>query len=240
MARKPDDLHVREILAATEEVARTLLGNVVDSLATTADERTMKWTESADALAHLARLREAVNSGEDLVWATVDFYISVIEQQQDGIPVRAFVAPEVYDSLEEQGQALGMTAQGFLTALAMKAAKDHVAQKALHLVPRKKALIVATDGSRAEKFIRSNSEAFAGWEVTAVRSGTDGNDLRGRQFHLTVLLDPITTQPLRQNVAACTRLGDTPAIVKASLIDKFDPNAAIEMERTQRIIDGHG
>lgn len=225
MTSSRTDVSAREILAATEEVARTLMGNVVDALAETAQERTFKWTEATDALANLSRIRDAVNSGEEITWAAVDFFLSVMEQAKDGIPVRAFVTSDVYDALEEQGRSLGMTAQGFLTALAMQSAKNHAERKDASVTELRRALIVAASKQRADEFIRINAEAFNGWRVTVALAHRSGSEVLGHNFHLAVLLDD-PTETLEDRVRAATRLGNA-CIVKAGLIDRFDPNIAV-------------
>lgn len=224
MPHSRNDINAEQILAATEEVARTLMGNVVDALSTSADERTVKWTDAADAMAHLSRIREAVNNGEELVWSTVDFFLSVMEQRAEGIPVRAFVTEEVYDALEAQGAAHGMTAQGYLTALAMQSAKNYTGKaQAAVKEHRKRALLVVRNPMRAEQFIQTNAEGFTGWEITIALATDNGENLRGHTFDLSVLLDNPVDQ-LDEHVAVCTRNGP---IVKASLVDRFDANAAV-------------
>lgn len=142
------------------------------------------------------------------------------------------------DMLADLGRQMGMTAQGYLTALAQQAVRR--ATEIQMQAGLRKALIVASSPERCQQFLANSSTLFQGWSVVFVLSDGDGQAIRGSQFECAVLLDS-PSEDLKRVVSACTRLGDAPVIVKAGLLDRFDPAAAVEMERARNIVDGrHG
>ena len=182
-----------ELLAASENVTRTLIHGVLDAIADTAVERSMKWTLTDDAMKHLQSIRANLNSGTDITAALVDFWLAV-NPQPDTRLLMVRVSDADHAALEEQGKALGVTAEGFATLLAQQSAKNRreaVAQAKKRT--NRKMLIVANSQQQGEQFIMRNAERLTGWSVTVHReAGSNLNDLRGLTFELVVVIGDVT------------------------------------------------
>lgn len=215
---------VAEIMAAAEDVTRTVIGEVIDHVATSAVERSAKWHNSDDAIAHLQTIRDAVNSGEDLVWAVVDFYLGQLAPPTTRT-VTATLDVEDHEALVDVARAFGTTPEGYVSMLATQAARNEKTPRLAEGQRRKAVLILVDDRMSGEQFIENNAESFLGWAITIESARADGMAIRGHSFDLTIVLDDIVHQSLREQVAISTRLGDNPKVIRASRIDRFDPQA---------------
>lgn len=212
-----DDIDVREIMAAGEDATRTIIGGVLDSISTTATERAAKWQDSDEAIENLQRIRQAVNSGEELTWAVVDFWLSTIPDPTKRT-VRVQVTDEEYAALAEQGADFGMTGDGYLTALAQKSAKDHW-RRPDDTAALQKALVVAASAQQAEQWIIANATVLEGWQIFTHVVGADrAVQLRGRTWELAVYLTD-ANDAIREAVAIGTRRGP---VVTANPTERFD------------------
>lgn len=233
MPSQRSDINVREIMAAGEDVTRTIIGNVLDAISVSAVERTQKWQDTDDAVRHLQRIRAAVNDGEELIWAVVDFWLQLLPAP-DLHTMRAHVDEETFLALAEQGRSLGMTGEGFLTALAQKSAKDFnalVDAEVEEISPLKDALIVGSSPQQAEQFIIANAEAFTGWRIVTHIVGQPVQAIRGRSWHLAVYLTD-ASQRMRDDIAVGLRKGDAPTSVNAyDVLGRFDPAVVLEEQR---------
>lgn len=214
---------VAQIMAAAEDVTRTVIGEVVDHLATNPVERSAKW-HTDDAVANLQAIRGAINSGEELVWAVVDFYLGQLAPPTTRT-ITATLDVDDHDALVDVARAFGTTPEGYVSMLATQAARNEKSPRLAEGQRRKAVLILADHRERAEQFIERNAESFLGWGITIENARADGMAIRGHSFDLTIVLDDITHPSLREQVAVCTRLGDNPKVIRASLIDRFDPQA---------------
>lgn len=215
---------VAEIMAAAEDVTRTVIGEVIDHIATSAVERSAKWHNTDDAIAHLLTIRDAINSGEEMTWAVVDFYLGQLAPPTTR-NVTATLDVEDHEALVDVARAFGTTPEGYVSMLATQAARNEKTPRLAEGQRRKAVLILADHRERAEQFIERNAESFLGWAITIESARADGMAIRGHSFDLSIVLDEITHPSLREQVAVCTRLGDNPRVVRASLIDRFDPRA---------------
>jgi hypothetical protein len=229
--RARDDIDVREIMAAAEDVTRTIIGRTIDSISTTALERSAKWVDSQEAISHLQRIRSAINNGEELCWAVVDFHLGQLPKDDIRV-VKMGLTEEEYEALEEMGAAHGTNAEGYATMLAQKAVMDRNAAMERSRVDRKRPmLIVAASSQQADQWIMRNAMTLEGWSMTVHSTGGAGVEhLRGQQYEMVVVITDITDGALGE-LALLARLGDVPTLVKAIDDDeRFDPKDAIAQQ----------
>ena len=229
--RDRSDIDVREIMSAGEDVTRTIIGRTLDSISSSAAERSAKWRDSDDAIRHLQRVRDAINNGEELTWAVVDFWLQQLPDPE-GYTVNLWLSDEDHDALAEAGESHGTTAAGYLTMLAQKFAQDRrVAAERAQTRQQPKVLLVAASAQQADAFIMRNAEAFAGWSIVVHnRSQQTSRALRGMQVHLTVIIGEAPVPPgLHDELLLVTRAGDNPTVVTAANgpDDRFYPNDVI-------------
>lgn len=228
MPKSRDDINVREIMAAGEDVTRTILGKVLDAVSESAHERSAKWKDSDEAIRHLQNIRTAVNDGEELTWAVVDFWLAQLPPP-DTYLLRTYVNDDEYDALTEQGKALGVTAEGFVTLLAQKSAKEHATQPTAEVTQLRSAVIVGATPQQVDQFLIANAEQFTGFRVT---SRTPGNiaQVRGHTYEVGVVLTDIGSDVLNE-LGTTIRAGVVPTLVKVNPDQRFDLNAAIAQQR---------
>jgi hypothetical protein len=225
------NVDVREIMAAAEDVTRTIIGRTLDSISESALERSAKWLDAQETIDHLHRIRGAINNGEELVWAVVDFHLSQLPAPEQHV-VKMGLSDEEYDALAEMGRAHGVTAAGYAQMLAQKAVLDLKGAKAAAANRKRPMLLVSTSQQQADQWIMRNAMALEGWSVVVHPSGGAGVEhLRGRQYEMVVLLTDVSRGALNE-LALLARLGDVPTLVRIPPDDgeRFDPQAAIDQQ----------
>lgn len=232
--RDRGDINVRELLAMGENVTRTLVHDTIDAISTTAVERSSKWHDTDEAIAHLQRIRDAVNNGEELVWAVVDFHLGQLPRP-DSRTVKIQISDEDYAALEEQGRALGVTGDGFAQLLAEQSAKNHRGRSGAVEIrdTLRRCLIVAGHPQQADQFIMRNAQEFTGWQIVTFIAGRQNVEvLRGQHYELSVILTDTLTEKERLAISTATRAGKTPTIATANSgpEDRFSPDDAIAQQ----------
>jgi hypothetical protein len=96
----------------------------------------------------------------------------------------------------------------------------------LGFAARKKVLVVAPSLGSAEGFLERNAEWFKEWDVTVHRSDLVPDRLRGKQFHVAILLGD-APEDLQQEVYLATRLGKKPVVSSHGVYDTVSPDALI-------------
>lgn len=237
MSRSKGDItpaEVKELMAVGEDITRRYLGEVLDIVADTGTERAAKWVESEEAIRNLQRIRAAVNNGEELTWAVIDFWLSVLPKP-DTVTLRSHVSDDQHDVLTQLGAKFGTDAAGYTTLLAQKAVADFIRSNlgpVAEPVPMHKALIASMTREQGEKFVMDNAVAFTGWSLTIHnRSRTGWEHLRGQSYDLTVILkgEPLSEAEHVQ-IRLITHRGRVPTVVEVNANDPFDPAKLITLE----------
>jgi hypothetical protein len=228
--RARDDIDVREIMAAAEDVTRTIIGRTIDSISTTALERSAKWVDSQEAISHLQRIRSAINNGEELCWAVVDFHLGQLPKDDIRV-VKMGVTDEEYDALAEMGAAHGTTAEGYATMLAQQAVRRRTAERDAQAGRKRPMLLVSASMQQADQWIMRNALNLEGWSITVHSTGGAGVEhLRGQQYEMVTVITDVTNGALGE-LALLARLGDVPTLVKAvDDEERFDPKHAIRQQ----------
>lgn len=227
MSRQRSDItptEVTQLMATGEDITRRFLGEVLDVVADTATERAARWAESEEAIRNLRRIRRAISDGEELTYAVIDFWISVLPDP-DFRTLRVQVTDDEHDTLEQLAKTYGTDPQGFVTMLAQKAVVDAAPKAQPVDISRRRAFIVAVTREQGEAFIMANAVAFTGWSVAIhnrSRSGWEHLQDVGR-YDLVVILggEPLSVDETRQ-VATMSSL-----VVHAEATLAFDPNETI-------------